>query len=89
MKKTIVTLILLVIQTMAFACPVCERAKAKKMFGSIGHGIGPQSNWDYIAVWGMIIITILTLFYTIKWLIKPGEKNKSHVKYSILNFESL
>lgn len=87
MKKLIVILILLAFTSIAFACPVCERAKAKNAIGSIGHGIGPQNIFDYAAVWGMIIIVVLTLFFTIKWLVKPGEKNQGHVKYSILNFD--
>ena len=67
----------------SIACPVCERNQPKVLRGVV-HGIGPQSSWDYIIVWVAIIITIITLFYTIKWLIKPGEMAQSHIKYSIL-----
>ena len=87
MKKATAIIIFLALQTMAVACPVCERANAKKAFGNIGHGIAPQSIWDYAAVWLMIIIVVLTLFFSVKWLIKPGEKNEAHIKYSILNFD--
>ena len=65
------------------SCPVCERNQPKLLRGVV-HGIGPQSNWDYIIVWFAIIITLITLFYTIKWLIKPDEMSQSHIKYSIL-----
>ena len=87
MKKITAIFILLAMQGIAFGCPVCDRAKAKTAFGNISHGIGPQNIFDYAAVWIMIGIVVLTLFFTIKWLIKPGEKNTEHVKYSILNFE--
>jgi formate hydrogenlyase subunit 3/multisubunit Na+/H+ antiporter MnhD subunit len=87
MKKIILILSLLILYTSMYACPVCERANAKKAFGSLSHGTGPNSNWDYVAVWITIIISVIALFYSIKWLIKPAEKNKDHIKNSILNFE--
>jgi len=65
------------------ACPVCERNQPKLLKGIV-HGKGPDSNWDYISVSITGIITIITLFYAIKWLVKPGEKNLNHIKYSIL-----
>ncbi len=82
MKKRITTVILL-IQAIVFACPVCERNQPKVLRGIV-HGAGPESNWDYVSIWATIIIAIITLFYSLKWLIKPGEKNKDHIKYSIL-----
>lgn len=87
MKKTIFSLVILIAGFASYACPVCERAKAKTAFGSISHGTGPTSNWDYIAVWMTIIAVVLTLFFSIKYLVKPKEKNNDHIKYTILNFE--
>jgi formate hydrogenlyase subunit 3/multisubunit Na+/H+ antiporter MnhD subunit len=86
MKKIILITSIIIVYITANACPVCERANAKKAFGSISHGTGANSNWDYVAVWVTIIISIVALFYSIKWLIKPAEKNSNHIKYSILNF---
>lgn len=87
MKKVSIAVILMVSSFFVNACPVCERAKAKTVFGSITHGAGPTSNWDYVAVAIAIISVILTLIFTIKYLVKPNEKNNDHIKYSILNFE--
>ncbi len=87
MKKVILSSTILFFSFIANACPVCERAKAKTAFGSISHGAGPTSNWDYVAVWITIIAVLLTLFYSIKYLVKPKEKNNDHIKYTILNFE--
>jgi hypothetical protein len=47
----------------------------------------PQSKWDYLIVWVVAIITVITLFYAIKWLVRPGEKHSNHIKHTILNFE--
>lgn len=82
MKKVITTLILMLLQTAAFACPVCERNQPKILRGIV-HGSGPDSNWDYVSIWITILIAVLTLFFSVKWLIKPGEKNLDHIKYSI------
>lgn len=82
MKKVITTLILILLQTAAFACPVCERNQPKILRGIV-HGSGPDSNWDYVSIWITILIAVLTLFFSVKWLIKPGEKNLDHIKYSI------
>ena len=87
MNKIITTIFFIAAGFTSYACPVCERAKAKTAFGSISHGAGPTSNWDYVAVWITILAVVLTLIFSIKWLIKPSEKNADHIKYSILNFE--
>ncbi len=87
MKKISVALFLVTSGLFANACPVCERAKAKTLFGNITHGAGPTSNWDYVAVVIAIISVLLTLIFTIKYLVKPNEIKNDHIKYSILNFE--
>ncbi|WP_395047377.1 hypothetical protein [Flavobacterium sp.] len=83
MKKLITFLSLMLFQIAVFACPVCERNQPKVLRGIV-HGAGPESNWDYISIWFTIIIALITLFYSLKWLIEPGEKNTDHIKYSIL-----
>lgn len=84
MKKFIIfTLLMFAIQLAAIACPVCERNQPKALRGIV-HGAGPESNWDYASVVLTAIIACITLFYSIKWLVKPGEKNSNHIKYSIL-----
>lgn len=85
MKKSIALFMTLFInQLITTACPVCERSQPKITKGIV-HGAGPINNGDYVIVSIIATITLITLFYTIKWLIKPGEKNKNHIKYSILN----
>lgn len=85
MKKTIFPIIFLFLQaSVAFACPVCDKQQPKILQG-ISHGTGPQSNWDYAIVWAAVIIVLLTLFYTVKWLARPGEKGDDHIKRTVLN----
>lgn len=84
MKKIMSFLILMLITTSIFACPVCEKQQPKLLQG-ITHGAGPNSNWDYLIIGSVAIIVVFALYYSIKWLIKPGEKSPNHIKYFILN----
>ncbi len=70
----------------AFACPPCEVAQPRYLKG-ITHGTGPQSNWDFLIISITAVIVIATLFFSIKWLLKPGEKSDTHIKNMILNIE--
>lgn len=84
MKKLIILLFFLSTKMTVFACEVCERNQPKVLRGIV-HGAGPDSNWDYVSIGITAIIVVLTLIYSIKWLIKPNENNTDHIKYSILN----
>ncbi|MFE3867545.1 hypothetical protein ACFX5E_05585 [Flavobacterium sp. LS2P90] len=82
MKKAIPFLSLLVFHIAAFACPVCERNQPKVLKGIV-HGAGPDSNWDYVSIVITMAIALFALIFSIKWLWKPNENNKDHIKYSI------
>ncbi|OJY92005.1 MAG: hypothetical protein BGP14_24165 [Sphingobacteriales bacterium 44-15] len=68
----------------AVACPVCDRNQPS-VLKSITHGAGPESRWDYLIVWITVAIVLLTLFFSVKWIIRPGEKSDAHIKRMILN----
>ena len=72
------------INAVVWACPTCEKQQPKITQG-ITHGGGPASNWDWVIIAVITLITILTLIFSLKFLIKPGEKNTDHIKQSILN----
>jgi hypothetical protein len=84
MKRIIVIAIFIAAQLAGHACPVCERNKPEILKG-VTHSQGPDSIWDYVIVSVVAIIALLTLFYSVKWLLKPDEKNAEHIKCSILN----
>ncbi|MFT3677628.1 MAG: hypothetical protein QM781_17185 [Chitinophagaceae bacterium] len=84
MKKIKMLLCYLLTGLSAFACPVCERNQPKVLKG-ITHGAGPESQWDYVIVLSTVAITLLTLFFTVKWIMRPGEKSHTHIKRVILN----
>ena len=70
----------------AMACEVCKKQQPKVLRG-ITHGGGPQDNWDYVAVWCMVAVVAVSTVFAIKWILRPGEKDVSHIKRSILNFD--
>jgi hypothetical protein len=84
MKKPFLIIFILLLKIAAVACPACEK-KQPKVLAGITHGAGPDSNWDYVIVWATVLIVLATLFYTIKWLIKPGEHRYNHIKRTVLN----
>lgn len=85
MKIKILLLMLLVssIQIVS-ACPLCGKQQPKITRG-LTHGTGPQSNWDWVIVAVVTGIALWTLIFSVKKLIRPGEKNMDHIKLSILS----
>lgn len=84
MKKIITFLYFTICWVALYACPVCERNK-KTALDKLSHGGNAESRWDYVIVIAMIFIALATLYYSVKWLIKPNENNSDHIKYSFLN----
>lgn len=86
MKKLLLLMTVLIVTMGTMGCPLCEAQQPKILRGLTSHGAGPTSNWDYLAGSITAIIVLITLFYSIKWMIKPGEKEENHIKRTILNF---
>jgi hypothetical protein len=80
--KGFLVLLLATCHAVATACPVCEQRQPKLLRG-ITHGV-PESDWDWVIVGIALAITLFTLFYSIKLLVRPGENGESHIKQSIL-----
>lgn len=86
MKKIVILVGLIITGVKAIACEICEKQQPKILQG-FTHGGGPDSNWDYLIVSVMAAIVCATLFFSIKWLLSPGEKSVDHIKFFILNHE--
>lgn len=80
------TFALVLMSVVSWACPVCEKQQPSYLKG-IAHGAGPENQWDLYIFWSMVVIVALCLFFSVKWLIRPGEKNPHHIKTKILNLE--
>lgn len=85
-KKTLLTGLLFLSGLALSACPVCEKQQPAVLKG-ITHGGGPDSQWDYVIVIAGVIIVALTLFYSLKWIFRPGETSPDHIKRMIINAE--
>jgi hypothetical protein len=84
MKRTYLFILLLFSGYAAMACPACEKQQPKLLRG-ITHGTGPESQWDYVIIVVTVAFVLITLFYSVKWLIRPDESMADHIKTSIIN----
>lgn len=83
MKKIIILLFLLCLRGSVYACEVCK-AKQPAGLKDITHGTGPQGSADLFIIWGAVVIVGVTLFLSVKYLVKPQEVAPDHIKNSIL-----
>lgn len=88
MKKIIsyfsITLFFAFTANALLACEVCS-ANQPKGLENITHGPGPSGDFDYIISIIAVIIVAFSLFYSIKFLVKPKEDNPDHVKNIVIN----
>lgn len=66
-------------QKIMMACDLCKKNQPKG-FENITHGEGPTGNVDYIITWSAIILVAITLFLSIKYLVRPKENRPDHIK---------
>ncbi len=81
---TLTGLLILIAVQNVFSCAVCKKNQPAGLEG-ITHGAGPEGTIDYIISWSAVIIVGVTLFLSIKYLVKPRESNADHIKNIILN----
>lgn len=86
MRKILLLSSFMLIRVATMACEVCKKQQPEVLRG-ITHGAGPQSDWDYVIVGCTALIVVVSLFYAVKWIIHPGEKESEHIKYSIFNLD--
>ena len=73
----------ILIKSTAVACDQCQ-AQQPRILRAISHGIGPETKWDLWIVSLVAAFVVFTLFYSVKWLIVPGEKSKDHIKNLVI-----
>ncbi len=85
MKKLILlaSLLLFVIPHAGQACDVCEKNQPAALRG-ITHGPGPDSNWDMVIIGAAAVIVLVTLAYSLRFLIKPDEADPGHIKNMVV-----
>ena len=66
------------------ACEVCKKNQPE-ILQDVTHGQGPQGQWDYIITWTAVVIVAVTLFLSIKLLIRPKEAGPDHIKNIVLH----
>ena len=62
-------------------------AQQPKILRGLTHGAGPQGNFDYVIVAATAAVVLFTLVYAIKCLVRPGEREATHIKRIVLEQE--
>jgi len=78
------SLAIIVLVYRGWACTVCK-SNQPDGFENITHGEGPTGITDMLITWSAVIIVGITLFLSIKYLIKPEEHNSNHIKNIVVN----
>lgn len=61
------------------ACEVCKKNQPEILRG-VSHGTGVEASFDYVIIWSAAVMVAITLYLSIKYLIKPNEGAKGHIK---------
>lgn len=77
-------LILLLVPFWSWACPVCERRQPRWLRGII-HGAGPEHETDYIIIAVLALCVLATGYFSVKFLVRPGENSDEHIKRTVLD----
>lgn len=83
MKKLFISSLLCLAAITTQACPVCERQQPKILRGIV-HGAGPQDKLDYLIIISAVVIVLISLWLSVRYLVRPGEKSDDHIKRFIL-----
>lgn len=86
MKKYLFASILILLMTAyrAWSCPVCDSNQPEGL-ENVTHGTGPTGIVDFIITWTAVIIVGITLFLSVKYLVKPKEHRRDHIKNIVIN----
>ena len=87
MMRLLLSFCTLLLTMPSWACDVCQKQQPKVLQG-ISHGTGPQSSLDMPIIVVSAIIVLITLFFSVKYMVRPNEGNPDHIKRSILNTSS-
>lgn len=81
MKRNFLLFSLLLIggQGFVLACDLCKKNQPKGL-ENITHGEGPAGNIDYIITWSAVVLVVITLFFSVKYLVRPKENHPDHIK---------
>ncbi|MFP3834590.1 hypothetical protein SAMN05421594_2683 [Chryseobacterium oleae] len=85
--KNGLNVILILWTSYAMGCDACQ-LRQPEVTKDLTHGTGPESDWDWFIVGIVILITVLAFIFSVKYLIKPDEKDLRHIKYSVFSDEN-
>ena len=86
MKWAILITFLVFQSPILMACEACNKNQPKLLQG-ITHGAGPEGWWDYFVVVIMVVVTIYSLYATIKCFVVTKEVKYKSIKNLIVTQE--
>ncbi len=78
MKSRFLALLFCLLSAWSLACPLCQKRQPKG-FANITHGTGPENLFDYVMLYGSIVVVVLTLGLLIYYSIKPKSADQQPV----------
>ncbi len=69
-KKLLLLLASLFVSLPLWACPVCEKRQPKG-FAGITHGVGPGGAFDYLMLYGSILVVALSFGLLLRFALWP------------------
>lgn len=61
------------------ACEVCKKSQPE-VLREVSHGTGAEANFDYVIIWSAAVVVAITLYLSIRYLVRPNEGAKDHIK---------
>lgn len=81
--KVLILLLIFSFTSRLWACNVCKRNQPEGL-ENITHGVGPEGMMDYAITYSSIVIVGIAFILSLKYLLKPGEKEANHIKNIVL-----
>ena len=69
-KTCYLTIVFCLLSLRSLACPACQKRQPKG-FANITHGTGPEDLFDYVMLYGSIVVVVLSFGLLIYYSLKP------------------
>lgn len=89
MKKiTLVLIVSFLSNINIFACELCK-SHQPELLKDIAHGMGPQGTIDYVIMWSAVVVVLITLILSLRYLILADKLDQIHpIKFLPINENS-
>lgn len=83
-KTTLIALVPAICHLPVLACDLCQENQPTGL-KNITHGAGPSGNLDFVIIWSAALLTVVVLYFSVKFLLQPKEHSPGHIKNIVWN----